>query len=131
MKSKALLLAAAVITLCAAVLVPAAGARSAGVSIKLRGPDSAALGKPLKLTATISNPQRADGYRVAVIMQNKNGHLVRIGSKAITWSHGGRKGIVVFAVKGEPSAMGIAMYRAAWMHPMGTTRSNVCRVEID
>lgn len=131
MKSRSLLLVAAVVTLCVAALAPAAGARSAGVSIKLRGPETAAYGSQVKLTATIDNPERAEGWRVAVIMQNKNGHLARLGSKAITWTHGLRRGIVVFWVKAEPTAMGIAKYRAAWMHPEGTTRSNVCSVEID
>ena len=128
---RSLALVTAVAALLVAVLAPAALGRTAGVTIKLRGPSSADYGALIKLTATIRNPQRADGWRVAIIMQNKNGDLKRIGAKAPTWPDGGRKGIVAFWVTATPSAMGIARYRAAWMHPEGTTRSNVLRVEID
>lgn len=132
MRLRSLTLAALVPALCLAILVPVALGDAAGVRMKLKGPGDAAYGSIIKLTATISNPERADGMRTATIMQNKDGHLVRIGSKAITWTDGGRKGTVTFSVKaGEATAMGVAWYRASWMHPEGTARSNVWRVEID
>jgi len=131
MKARSLVPVAVLVAVAVAILAPAALARSTGVTIKLKGPSTAAQGATIKLTATISNPERADGYRAAIIMQNKDGHLKRIGAKAITWTNGGRKGTLAFWVKAAPSAMGIAKYRAAWMHPEGTTRSNVVRVEID
>jgi len=131
MRLKTLALAAVIAAALVVVLAPAASADLAGVSMKLRGPSSAAEGSLAKLTATIRDPERADGMRSAVIMQNKDGHLVRIGSKAITWTRGGRLGTVTFMVKAGASAMGIARYRAAWMHPEGTARSNAVSVEID
>jgi hypothetical protein len=56
---------------------------------------------------------------------------VRIGSRAITWTNGGRLGTVTFTVRAHASSMGMARYRAAWMHPEGTARSNAISVEID
>jgi hypothetical protein len=67
----------------------------------------------------------------AVILQNKDGKLVRRGSKVITWTNGGRTGTVVLRVKGTPTAMGIAKYRASWMHPEGASHSNAWSVELD
>jgi hypothetical protein len=67
--------------------------------MKLRGPSSAADGSLVKLTAIIRGPERADGMRSADIMQDKDGHLVGIGSKAITWTRGGRLGTMTFMVK--------------------------------
>ena len=131
MRLKTLALTVVIVAMLLVVLAPAASADPAGVSMKLHGPGSAAAGSLAKLTATIRNPERADGMRSAVIMQNKDGHLVRIGSKAITWTKGGRLGTVTFMVKAEASAMGIARYRATWMHPEGTARSNAVSVEID
>ena len=131
MRSKVLALATVITAVLLVVLAPAASADLARVSMKLSGPSSAADGSLVKLTATIRNPERADGMRSAVILQNKDGHLVRIGSKAITWTRGGRLGTVTFMVEAEASAMGIARYRAAWMHPEGTARSNAVGVEIE
>lgn len=128
LRSFVLLVVAA--ALLVAVLAPAAFA-SAGVKMELSGPREAGNNAMIKLTCKISNPQKADGNRTAVIMQNKDGHLKRIGSKAITWTDGGKTGVVTFWVKAQPTAMGIAKYRAAWMHPEGTTRTNVWSVEID
>ncbi len=113
-------------------VAPAALAKaSADVTMELKGPDSAATGSMVKLTCTIQNPMQADGNRVATILQNKDGHLKRIGSKAITWNSDGSKGTVVFWVKAQVSAMGLAKYRAAWMHPGGSTHSTKHAVEID
>ena len=131
MRLKTLVLSAIIAAALVVVLVPAASADLAGVSMKLRGPSSAADGSLVKLTATIRNPERADGMRSAVIMTNKDGHLVRIGSKAITWTSGGRVGTVTFTVSAHASSMGIARYRASWTHPEGTARSNALSVEID
>ena len=130
MKARSFVFLALVAALMVAVLAPAAFA-SAGVKMKLSGPREAAYNAKVKLTCKIANPQKADGVRTAVILQNKDGHLKRIGSKAITWTDGGKTGIVTFWVKAQPSAMGIAKYRAAWMHPGGTTHSNRWMVEID
>ena len=131
MRLKTLVLGALIAAVLLVVLAPAASADLAGVSMKLRGPGSAADGSLVQLTATIRNPERADGMQSAVIMQNKDGHLVRIGSKAITWTSGGRVGTVTFTVSAHASSMGIARYRAAWTHPEGTARSNALSVEID
>lgn len=130
MRPKTLILALAVAALCVALLAPAAFG-SAGVKMNLKGPHDAPDGSMVKLTLTISNPQRADGMASAVILQNKDGKLVRLGSKVITWTNGGRTGTVVFRVKGTPTAMGIAKYRASWMHPEGTSYSNAWSVELD
>jgi hypothetical protein len=132
MKLKSFVLLLVLAALMVVVVAPAALAiDSAGVTMKLRGPSSAADGAMIKLTCKISNPMKADGNRVALILQNKDGNLKRIGSKAITWSNGGKTGVVAFWVKAQASAMGMAKYRAAWMHPGGTTRSNRLSVEID
>jgi hypothetical protein len=133
MKFKSFVLLLVVAALVVVVVAPAALAidSSAGVKMKLSGPSSAADGAMIKLTCKISNPQKADGNRVAIVMQNKDGNLKRIGSKAITWSNGGKTGVVKFWVKAQVSAMGMAKYRAAWMHPGGTSRSNMLSVEID
>jgi hypothetical protein len=132
MKLRSFVLLLVIAALMVAVVAPAAlGATSAGVKMKLSGPDSAANGAMIKLTCKINNPQKADGNRVATILQNKDGHLKRIGSKAITWNSDGTKGTVSFWVKAQASAMGIAKYRAAWMHPEGTSHSNMLGVEID
>ncbi|MEI6450335.1 MAG: hypothetical protein WCP98_10340 [Actinomycetes bacterium] len=129
-RSLALLVVAA--ALLVAVFVPAAVAGSTGVKIKLRGPSAADNGAMIKLTATIRNSLKyGGGNRVATIMQNQDGGLKRIGSKAVTWSLGGSRGTVTFWVRATASAMGIARYRAAWRNPGGTTRSNVLMVEID
>jgi len=130
LRSFALLVVVA--ALLVAILAPAAVAGSTGVKIKLKGPSAADNGAMIKLTATIRNSLKyGGGSRVAIIMQNQDGDLRRIGSKAVTWSLGGSKGTVTFWVKAKASAMGIAKYRAAWKNPGGTTRSNVLRVEID
>jgi len=132
MKFKSFVLLLVVAGLLVAIVAPAAlGVTSAGVKMKLTGPSSAANGAMIKLTCKITNPQLADGNRVALILQNKDGNLKRIGSKAITWSNGGKTGMVEFWVKAEASAMGIAKYRAAWMHPEGTSHSNRLSVAID
>jgi hypothetical protein len=102
------------------VLAPAASADPVGVSVKLCGPSSAADGSRAMLTATLRDPERADGMRSTVIMQDKDGHLVRIGSKAITLTRGGRLSTMTFMVKAGASAAGIARCRTAWMHPEGT-----------
>jgi hypothetical protein len=130
MKSRSLILMVVVAALLVAALAPAAFA-SAGVTMKLTGPDNAKNGSMIMLTAKIKNPQKADGYRVATILQNKNGNLKRIGSRAITWTNGGKSGVATFWVKAQASAMGIAKYRAAWMHPEGTSHSNMLSVAID
>jgi hypothetical protein len=132
MKFRTFVIMLAVAALLVAVLVPAAFAGGTGVKIKLTGPDQADNGAMVKLTAKISNSLKyGGGNRAALILQNKDGNLKRIGSKAITWSEGGSKGVVEFWVKAEASAMGIAKYKAAWKNPGGTTHSNVCSVEID
>jgi hypothetical protein len=132
MKFKSFVMLLVIAALVVAVVAPAAlGATSAGVKMKLSGPSSAANGAMFKITCNISNPQKADGNRVALILQNKNGDLKRIGSKAISWTNAGKSGVVYFWVKAEASAMGIAKYRAAWMHPEGTSHSNMLSVEID
>lgn len=130
MRIRSFVLIIAVAALLVLAFAPAALA-SAGVTMKLSGPRQAADNAMVKLTCKISNPEKADGNRTAVIMQNKDGHLKRIGSKAITWTNGGKVGVVSFWVKAEPTAMGIAKYRAAWMHPEGTTRTNVWSLEVD
>jgi hypothetical protein len=126
-----LALLVAVAALVAAILAPATVAQSAGVKIRLTGPSSATQGTMIKLKAAISNPERADGSDRIILLKNVNGHLKRQASCAPMWTNGGRKGVAYFWVMPTPSAMGIAKYRAAWMHPEGTTRSNVLRVEID
>jgi hypothetical protein len=131
MKFKSLVLLVVIAALAIAVIAPAALGASAGVKMKLTGPSSATNNAMIKLTLKISNPQKADGNRVAVVFQNKDGNLKRIGSKAITWSNGGKTGVVSFWVKATASAMGIAQYRAAWMHPEGTSRSNMLSVAIN
>lgn len=129
---RALALLVVVAALLVAMLAPAAVAGSTGVKIKLKGPSAADNGALIKLTATIRNSLKyGGGSRVAIIMQNKDGHMKRIGAKTVTWSLGGSMGTVTFSVKAKASAMGIAKYRAAWTNPGGTTRSNVLRVEID
>jgi hypothetical protein len=132
MKAKSFVLLLVIAGLVAVIVAPAAfGMGSADVKMKLTGPDSAANGAMVQLTCKISNPLMTDGYRAAVIMQNKDGNLKRIGSKAITWNSDGSKGTVVFWVKAQASAMGMAKYRAAWMHPEGTSHSNRLSIEID
>lgn len=132
MRFKSFVLLVVIAALVVAVVAPAAlGATSAGVKMKLTGPSSAANGAMVKITCKISNPMKADGNRVALILQNKDGNLKRIGSKAIAWSNGGKTGMVAFWVKAQASAMGIAKYRAAWMHPEGTSHSNMLSIAID
>jgi hypothetical protein len=131
MKLKSFVMLLVIAALVVAVVAPAAFGASAGVKMKLTGPSSAANGAMVQLTCKISNPQMADGNRVAIVLQNKDGDLKRIGSKAITWSNGGKTGLVYFWVKAQASAMGIAKYRAAWMHPEGTSHSNMLSIEID
>ena len=131
MKFRTLLLLVMVAALIVAVLAPAAFAGSAGVSMKLTGPGQADNGAMIMLTAKIKNPMKADGNRVALVLQNKDGNLKRIGSKAITWTNGGKSGVVSFWVKAEASAMGIAKYRVAWMHPEGTSHTNMLSVAIN
>jgi hypothetical protein len=132
MKFKTFVLLVAVAALLVVILAPSAFAMgSADVSMKLTGPSSAANGAMIKLHCVVKNPLMTDGFRAALILQNKDGNLKRIGSKAITWNSDGSKGTVDFWVKAQASAMGIAKYRASWMHPEGTTRSNMLSVEID
>jgi hypothetical protein len=132
MKFKSFVMLLVVAALMVAVVAPAAlGATSAGVKMKLTGPNSAGNGAMIMLTCKISNPQKADGNRVALVLQNKDGNLKRLGSKQITWSNGGKTGVVSFWVKAKASAMGIAKYRAAWMHPEGTSHSNMLSVAIN
>jgi hypothetical protein len=132
MKFKTFALVFALAALLVVVLAPAAlGMGSADVTMKLTGPKTAANGAMIKLHCVIKNPLMADGNRVALVMQNKDGNLKRIGSKQITWNSDGSKGTVDFWVKAHASAMGIAWYRAAWMHPEGTSRTNKLGIEID
>jgi hypothetical protein len=132
MKFKTLALLFAVAALLVVVLAPSAFAMgSADVSMKLTGPSTAANGAMVKLHCVVKNPLMTDGYRVALVLQNKDGNLKRIGSKAIAWNSDGSKGTVDFWVKAQASAMGIAKYRASWMHPEGTTHSNMLSIEID
>ena len=133
MKLKSLALVVLVAALVLVVMVPAASAGSTGVSIKLKGPSHVAEGSTLRLAATIKDSLKyGGGNRVAVLLQNKDGHLRRIASKEIDWTLGGSLGAVVFSVSDPtPTAMGIAAYRVAWKNPGGVTRSNVWRVEID
>jgi hypothetical protein len=121
-----------VAALLVAVLAPMALAADTGVKIKLSGPRQANDGAMIQLTAKISNSLKyGGGNRVAVVMQNRNGDLKRIGSKAIAWTVGGSVGKVTFWVAAQPTAMGMAKYRVAWKNPGGTTRSNMWEVEID
>ena len=133
MKPRSLLLVVVMAGLLLAVMAPVASASKTGVSIKLRGPSNIAEGATLKLTATLKNSLKyGGGDRVAVLLQNKDGHLRRIASKTVDWRLGGSVGTVVFSVADPtPTAMGIAKYRVAWTNPGGTTRSNVWSVEID
>jgi len=134
MKLRSLVLVAVAVALLLAVMAPVAAANEkTGVTIKLRGPGNIAEGATLKLTATLKNSLKyGGGDRVAVLLQNKDGHLRRIASKTIDWRLGGSVGKVVFCVSDPtPTAMGIAKYRVAWTNPGGTTRSNVWSVEID
>ena len=134
MKLRSLVLAAVTVALLllATVTVAAADERT-GVTIKLRGPGDVAEGATLKLTATFTNSLKyGGGDRVAVLLQNKDGHLRRIASKAIDWRVGGSEGKAVFSISDPvPTAMGIAQYRVKWTNPGGDTYSNVWRVEID
>ncbi len=133
MKLKSLVLAVLVAALVLVVLAPAAAAGTTGVSIKLKGPSHVADGSAIELTATIKDSLKyGGGSRVAVLLQNKNGHLRRIASKTVAWEVGGSIGFVIFKhIYPTPTAMGIAAYRVAWRNPAGVTRSNVWRVEID
>ena len=128
-RSVALLVAVAALVM--AVLAPAAVAQSAGVKIRLTGPSSAKQGATIKVKAVISNPERADGSDRIILLKSVNGHLKRQASTAPVWTNGGRRGIAYFWIIPTPSAMGIAWFRAAWMHPEGTTHSNRLGVEID
>jgi len=127
---KSLALFVVIAALAVVVIAPAAFA-SAGVSLKLKGPSSAANGATIKLTLTIKNPKRADGSSVAYILQNSNGHLRWIGEKGITWNAAHTSGTVVFNVKAKASAMGIAKYKSYWMHPMGNTYSNALNIPLN
>jgi len=121
-----------VAALLVAILAPVAFAGDTGVKIKLSGPRQADDGAMIQLTAKISNSLKfGGGNRVALVMQNKNGDLKRIGSRTIAWSLGGSVGKATFWVTAHPSAMGMAKYRVAWKNPGGTTRSNMWEVEID
>jgi hypothetical protein len=133
MKLRSLVLVAVAAALLLAVMAPVASAGKTGVSIKLRGPGDVAQGSELKLTATFRNSLKyGGGDRVAVLLQNVDGDLKRIGSRTIDWRLGGSMGKAVFTVADPtPSAMGIAIYRVKWTNPGGTTYSNVWRVEID
>ena len=131
MKFRSLILLVVVAALLVAILAPAAFAANAGVSMKLTGPNQAKNGAMILLQCKIKNPLKADGNRVALVLQNKDGNLKRIGSKQITWTNGGKSGVVDFWVSAKASAMGIAKYRAAWMHPEGTTHSNMLSVAIN
>ena len=132
MKFRTLLLLVVVAALIVAILAPAAFAGSTGVKIKLTGPSQADNGAMIALHAKISNSLKyGGGNRVSLILQNKDGNLRRIGSKAITWSQGGSVGNVTFWVAAKASAMGIAKYRAAWRNPGGSTHSNMLSVAIN
>jgi ABC-type glycerol-3-phosphate transport system substrate-binding protein len=132
MKFRAFVVLVVVAAVLVAALAPAAFAGGTGVKIKLTGPSQANDGAMIKLTASIQNSLKyGGGNRVALVLQNKNGDLKRIGSKAITWSTGGSVGTVSFWVTAQPSAMGMAKYRAAWRNPGGSTHSNVWEVEIN
>ena len=127
---KYLALLVVIVVLALAVLAPSAFA-SAGVSLKLKGPSQANNGATITLTLSILNPQRADGASVAMIMQNKNGHLRWIGDKRIQWTNGGRKGSVAFRVKAVADAgADMFKYKAQWMHPMGVTLSNALNIPV-
>ena len=129
---KTLMLLVVAAALLVAIFAPVAFAGTTGVKIKLSGPGQANDGAMIQLTAKISNSLKyGGGSRAALVMQNKNGALKRIGSKAVTWSLGGSVGKVTFWVKAHPSAMGMAKYRAAWKNPGGSTRSNMWEIEID
>lgn len=132
-RMRSLVLVMAVAALMVAVFAPMAAANSrTGVTMKLTGPSSANNGSMIPLKVTIKNSLKyGGGNRVTVILQNKNGDLRRIASKAVVWSEGGSLGVVTVWVKARASAMGIAKYRAAWRNPGGTTYSNVKRVSID
>lgn len=132
MKVRSLVLIVVVAAVCLAVLAPAAVARDTGVTIKLKGPSSADYGATIKLHATLKDSlMYGGGNRVAVLLQNKDGHLRRIASKEVDWRLGGSLGSVTFSVTATPTAMGLAKYRVAWKNPGGVTRSNVWSVEID
>lgn len=108
--------------LLAAVLAPAAFA-SAGVKLHLTGPKTVTGGHKVTLTLTISNPQKADGNRVAVLLQSRIGGLWRLASKQITWNSTHTTGTCSFRI--QPNAMSnVAVYRCSWVHPGGTTYSN-------
>jgi hypothetical protein len=127
------LLAMAVALLLAATAVVAAASEKTGVTIKLRGPGDVAEGATLKLTATFKNSLKyGGGDRVAVLLQNKDGHLRRIASRTIDWRLGGSEGKAVFSISDPtPTAMGVAQYRVKWTNPGGDTYSNAWRVEIE
>lgn len=132
MKPRTFIVLVIVAAVLVAALAPAAFAGGTGVKIKLKGPSQADYGAMIRLTATIQNSLKyGGGNRVALVLQNKDGNLKRIGSKAISWSLGGSLGTVTFWVKAQPTAMGMAKYRAAWRNPGGSTHSNMWEVEID
>ena len=119
-----------IVALALAVLAPSAFA-SAGVSLKLKGPSQANNGATITLNLTILNPQGADGASVAMIMQNKSGHLRWIGDKRIQWTNGGRRGSVAFRIKAvAQDGADTFKYRAQWMHPMGVTLSNALNIPV-
>jgi hypothetical protein len=133
MKFRSLILVAVAAMLMLAALAPAASAGKTGVSIKLRGPGDVAQGSTFKLTAALKDSLKyGGGARVAVLLQNVDGHLKRIASKEVDWRLGGSVGTVAFSVSDPtPTAMGIAVYRVKWTNPGGATYSNAWRVEID
>ena len=112
------------------VLAPAAFA-SAGVTMHLTGPHNADYGSWVPLKLTVKNPLKADGNRVALCFKSRDGGLYRLVSKQIVWNSSETRGWCTFMVKAAPSAMGIGIYKASWMHPGGTSYSNHVRSNID
>ena len=127
-KSRFFVAAAVTAVFLAAVLAPAALA-SAGVTMHLTGPANVKGGHQITLKLTINNPQKADGNRVAVLLQSRIGGLHRIASKQITWNGSHTSGTCSFRI--WPNSMGnVATYRCAWMHPEGTSYSNRVHVTV-
>ena len=127
-KSRFLVVAAITAALLVAVLAPAALA-SAGVTMHLSAPSTFTAGHLVTLKLTINNPQKADGNRVAVLLQSRIGGLHRIASKQITWNGSHTLGTCSFRI--HPNAMAnTAVYRCAWMHPEGTSYSNRVHITI-
>jgi hypothetical protein len=128
MKKARLLVAAVTVAFLVAVLAPAAFA-SAGVTMHLSGPATFKGGHKVTLKLTINNPQKADGNRVAVLLQSRIGGLWRLASKQIAWNSSHTKGTCSFRI--QPNAMSnTAVYRCAWVHPGGRTYSNRVHITV-